>query len=207
MIDLLINHFDRALRTAAGSVGSTNRGSPSTEMAKVVLSADQRHHSAGLMRVNHTGEVCAQALYHGQALTAKSDGVRNAMIKSAEEETDHLSWCESRLKELDSRVSYLNPFWYASSFIMGATTGLLGDKINLGFVAAVEEGVCEHLDDHLEKLPDADERSKAILTQMKHDEEEHMNTALASGGAEFPTPVKTAMSVVSKVMTKSTYWI
>ena len=207
MIDQFIKHFDRALRTAAGSVGSTIRNSPSYQMAKVALNSDERRHSAGLMRVNHTGEVCAQALYHGQALTAKSNKVRDAMKQAAEEETDHLSWCEGRLKELDSRVSFLNPFWYASSFIMGATTGLLGDKINLGFVAAVEDGVCKHLEDHLEKLPETDERSKAILLQMKHDEEVHRNTALESGGIEFSEPVKSAMSVVSKVMTKSTYWI
>jgi ubiquinone biosynthesis monooxygenase Coq7 len=207
MIDKFIGHFDRALRTAAGSVGSTNRVSPSKNISKTSLNSTQKRHSAGLMRVNHTGEVCAQALYHGQALTAKSSIVRDAMKKAAQEEADHLSWCEGRLKELDSRVSYLNPIWYASSFVMGASTGLLGDKINLGFVAAVEDGVCKHLDDHLTKLPETDEKSKAILLQMKHDEEEHMMTALKSGGQEFSDPIKKAMNFVSKIMTKSTYWI
>ncbi|MFT5208809.1 MAG: ubiquinone biosynthesis monooxygenase Coq7 [Flavobacterium sp.] len=207
MIDKFIGHFDRALRTAAGSVGSTNRVSPSKNISKASLNSSQKRHSAGLMRVNHTGEVCAQALYHGQALTAKSSIVRDAMKKAAQEEADHLSWCEGRLKELDSRVSYLNPIWYASSFFMGASTGLLGDKINLGFVAAVEDGVCKHLDDHLTKLPETDEKSKAILLQMKHDEEEHMMTALKSGGQEFSDPIKKAMNFVSKIMTKSTYWI
>lgn len=207
MIDKFIKHFDKALRAAAGSVGSTSRISPSKDVSKASLNPNQKRHSAGLMRVNHTGEVCAQALYHGQALTAKSSGVREAMKKAAEEETDHLSWCEGRLKELDSRVSYLNPIWYASSFVMGATTGLLGDKINLGFVAAVEDGVCKHLDEHLNKLPKTDEKSKAILLQMKQDEEEHMMMALESGGREFPEPAKRAMNFVSKIMTKSTYWI
>jgi len=138
MIDKFILHFDRALRTTAGTVGSTDRLSPGIPIKNTPLTQEARRLSAGLMRINHTGEVCAQALYHGQALTAQSSRVANSMREAAEEETDHLSWCENRLHELDSRVSYLNPFWYASSFLMGATTGLLGDKINLGFVAAVE---------------------------------------------------------------------
>lgn len=207
MIDKLIYHFDRALRTTAGSVGTTNRPSPGIKIKNVSLSEEDRNLSAGLMRINHTGEVCAQALYHGQALTAKSQRVAESMREAAEEETDHLSWCEYRLNELDSRVSYLNPFWYASSFIMGATTGLLGDKINLGFVAAVEDGVCKHLGEHLERLPSRDDKSRAILTQMRIDEEKHMKTALNSGGTEFSSPVKSLMNLVSKVMTKSTYWI
>jgi len=207
MMDKFILHFDRALRTSAGSVGITDRLSPGIKIKNRPLNQKDRRLSAGLMRINHTGEVCAQALYHGQALTAKSSRVANSMKKAAEEETDHLSWCENRLDELDSRVSYLNPFWYASSFIMGATTGLLGDKINLGFVAAVEDGVCKHLSEHLEKLPDEDNKSRAILTQMKIDEEKHMHTALEAGGSEFPMPLKSLMNLVSKLMTKSTYWI
>lgn len=207
MIDELIQHFDRALRTTAGTVGPTDRLSPGIKIKNPSLTQDERRLSAGLMRINHTGEVCAQALYHGQALTAKSSRVASSMREAADEETDHLSWCESRLNELDSRVSYLNPFWYVSSFIMGATTGLLGDKINLGFVAAVEDGVCKHLTEHLEKLPKEDDKSRAILTQMKIDEEKHMRTALEAGGSEFSGPVKYLMSLVSKVMTKSTYWV
>ncbi|MBL4681389.1 MAG: 2-polyprenyl-3-methyl-6-methoxy-1,4-benzoquinone monooxygenase [Pseudomonadales bacterium] len=207
MIDKFILHFDRALRTTAGTVGSTDRLSPGIPIKNTPLTQEARRLSAGLMRINHTGEVCAQALYHGQALTAQSSRVANSMREAAEEETDHLSWCENRLHELDSRVSYLNPFWYASSFLMGATTGLLGDKINLGFVAAVEDGVCKHITEHLERLPKEDNKSRAILTQMKIDEEKHMHTALEAGGSEFPSLVKSLMNLVSKVMTKSTYWV
>ena len=207
IMDQIIVHADRALRTAAGSIGQTPRSSPATGMKEELNSQEDKRHAAALMRINHTGEVCAQALYHGQAFTAKSKGVAESMKQAAEEETDHLSWCETRLKELDSRVSYLNPFWYVSSFIMGATTGLMGDKINLGFVAAVEDGVCKHLEEHLQSLPENDEKSRVVLTQMKIDEEHHKDTALASGGSEFPAPVKSAMNLVSKVMTKSTYWV
>ena len=159
------------------------------------------------MRVNHTGEVCAQALYYGQALTARSSRTARSMEQAATEETDHLSWCEERLRQLDSRVSYLNPIWYGSSFCMGMVTGLLGDKINLGFVAATEDQVCIHLTDHLEKLPEADSKSKAILTKMKEDEYRHQQDALKAGGATFPTPVKKVMTLVSKLMTRTTYWI
>ena len=203
-LDHLITHFDTALRTVAGSVGATRRASPGQthpgQGSNAVL-------SGRLMRVNHCGEVCAQALYHGQALTAKSHHVARAMKTAADEETDHLSWCEARIKELDSHVSYLNPLWYASSFAMGALTGLLGDKINLGFVAATEEEVCRHIDDHLQKMPADDERSRQILLQMREDEAAHATSALNAGGSHFPAPIKRVMRGISQLMTRTTYWI
>lgn len=159
------------------------------------------------MRVNHCGEVCAQALYNGQSLTARSSRTTAALDHAAVEETDHLSWCESRIRELDSHVSYLNPFWYAASFGLGAAAGLMGDRVNLGFVAATEENVCEHLEEHLSRLPAEDTRSRAILEQMLRDESGHEQTALELGGARFVPPVKRAMRVVSRLMTRSTYWV
>ena len=159
------------------------------------------------MRINHTGEVCAQALYSGQALTAKASRVSGAMRQAAEEENDHLAWCEQRIAELDSHVSYLNPFWYIASFATGAVGGWLGDKVSLGFVAATEEEVCHHLDSHLEKLPTNDEKSRKILAQMRIDEARHQTSALESGGLRFPRPIKQLMRFTSKLMTKPTYWI
>lgn len=206
-VDTLISHFDAALKTVSGTVGTTRRHSPARELAEPELTADERQHSARLMRVNHCGEVCAQALYHGQSLTAKSSRTASAMKAAADEETDHLSWCETRINELDSHVSYLNPLWYGTSFVMGAIAGLLGDKINLGFVAATEEEVCRHLDDHLEKLPWGDEKSRSVLTQMREDEARHATHAIEFGGAKFPRPVKLAMRGVSNLMTRTTYWI
>lgn len=207
VLDKFIGEFDQALRTATGNTTTSHRPSPAVPMDKPELEQADRKLSGRLMRVNHCGEVCAQALYHGQALTAKSGRVSQAMLKAAEEETDHLAWCEKRLKELDTSVSKLNPFWYASSYAMGALTGLLGDKVNLGFVAATEEQVCKHLDEHLEKLPEHDHSSRAILETMREDEKHHEETALQKGGARFPAPVKTLMTGVSRVMTRTSYWI
>ncbi|MFN3237497.1 MAG: 2-polyprenyl-3-methyl-6-methoxy-1,4-benzoquinone monooxygenase [Pseudomonadales bacterium] len=206
-IDQLIIGFDTALRTSTGNTSSSHRPSPASGPDTTALSHEQQQLSGRLMRVNHCGEVCAQALYHGQALTAKSGRVSNAMLKAAEEETDHLVWCESRLKELNTETSKLNPLWYASSFAMGAVTGLLGDKINLGFVAATEEQVCKHLDEHLERLPEEDQRSRAILSAMREDEKRHEETALEKGGARYPGPIKNLMTGVSKAMTRSSFWI
>ncbi len=207
IFDKFIVEFDQALRTTTGNTTSSQRPSPAVSMDKPALEQNEKTLSGRLMRVNHCGEVCAQALYHGQALTAKSGRVNQAMLKAAEEETDHLAWCESRLKELDTHVSKLNPFWYASSYAMGALTGLLGDKVNLGFVAATEEQVCKHLDEHLEKLPEQDHSSRVILETMRDDEKHHEETALQKGGARFPAPVKTLMTGVSRVMTRTSYWI
>lgn len=204
ILDAAILELDKALRTSTGNVGSTLRSTPATSQSN--LTTDETKTSGRLMRVNHCGEVCAQALYHGQALTAKSGRVANAMHEAAAEETDHLAWCESRLKELDTPVSRLNPFWYASSYCIGALTGLLGDKVNLGFVAATEEQVCKHLDEHLEKLPASDERSREVLSVMREDERRHEETALKKGGARFPAPVKALMTGISKTMTRSSYW-
>ena len=157
------------------------------------------------MRVNHSGEVCAQALYEGQALVARDARVRDALIAAAREEEDHLAWCGERLKELDSRPSLLNPLWYGMSFAIGAATGLMGDKVSLGFVAATEDQVCRHLDRHMHDLPADDERSRAIVSQMRDDEARHGTAALEAGGAEFPQSVKDAMTLVSGVMTATAY--
>ncbi len=205
--DNFIHHFDNFLRATAGSVGKRNRSSPGGALASVELSQEERDYSARLMRINHTGEVCAQALYHGQSLTSQNRQTSDAMLKAADEETDHLSWCEERITQLDSHVSYLNPLWYLASFSMGAITGLLGDKVNLGFVAATEEEVCQHLDDHLEKISPNDTPSRAILTQMREDENKHADMAFEQGGAKFPAPIKRVMRGISRLMTRSSYWV
>ena len=159
------------------------------------------------MRINHTGEVCAQALYQGQALTAKLPQVREAMEEAAREEVDHLVWCEQRINELGSHTSRLNPLFYGLSFGIGAMAGKVSDKVSLGFVAATEEQVCKHLTEHMSSLPVQDEKSKAVLLQMLEDEAKHATTALDAGGHKFPLPVKLAMTAVSKVMTKTSYRI
>ncbi|MFT4711596.1 MAG: ubiquinone biosynthesis monooxygenase Coq7 [Candidatus Azotimanducaceae bacterium] len=206
-IDQAISHFDQALRAVSGSIGKTTRPSPAKDIEPDSLSEQERLEAVRLMRVNHCGEVCAQALYQGQAIVAKSPEVANHMRQAAIEEVDHLSWTEDRINELDGRVSYLNPLWYAASFGMGAVTGMLGDKINLGFVAATEDQVAKHLDDHLTKLPGQDIKSRAVLSQMKTDELTHKEMALAAGGAEFPAPIKMGMRMISDLMTRTTYWL
>ena len=162
---------------------------------------------ASLVYLLAAGEVCAQALYQGQALTAKLPNVREKMERAAQEENDHLAWCESRLKELGDHTSYLNPFWYAGSFAIGALAGLAGDKWSLGFVVETERQVVKHLDSHLQQLPPQDEKSRVILEQMKEDESRHATAALQAGGAELPTPVKKVMQATSKIMTRTTYHI
>ena len=159
------------------------------------------------MRIDHTGEVCAQALYQGQALTARLPEVRKKMERAAAEENDHLDWCERRIEELGGRTSLLNPLWYAGSFAIGALAGLAGDKWSLGFVAETEQQVGEHLDEHLEQIPPQDAKSRAILEQMKQDELRHANQALVGGGVPLPAPVKLAMRLSSKVMTRTVYWL
>ena len=171
------------------------------------MSEQERRHSAGLMRVNHTGEVCAQALYEGQAVSANQEKVRTALLDAAAEEEDHLVWCSERLEDLDSHPSVLNPLFYTTSYLLGAVTGLMGDKISLGFVAATEEQVCSHLEEHLRSLPVTDTQSQRVLEQMHADERRHGTQALSAGGVEFPRPVKNAMSVFSKIMTSTTYRI
>ncbi len=159
------------------------------------------------MRVNHSGEIAAQALYHGQALVARSAATRDLLLKAAREETDHLAWCETRLKELSSRPSLLNPLWYAGSFAIGALTGLLGDRASLGFVVETERQVEGHLDEHLARLPPDDARSRAILEAMQRDEVAHGATAKAAGGSELPLPVRSLMRSTARVMTSAAYWV
>jgi len=206
-LDRLIVEADTVMRTLSGRGNTAGRGSPARGHTEGDLDERSRRHVAGLMRVNHTGEVCAQALYQGQALTAKLPTVREEMQQAAAEEVDHLVWCEERLRELDSRPSVLNPAWYGLSFALGALAGAIGDAVSLGFVAATEERVCSHLREHLRQLPDDDRRSRLILQQMLEDEERHGENALAAGGADFPYPVKNAMTALSRVMTQSSYYV
>lgn len=205
-LDKFIHSFDQALRSLVPGTTSAQRENPSAD-AETQLAVTEARHVAGLMRVNHSGEVCAQALYHGQALTAKLPNVRREMESAAIEEQDHLAWCEERLKELDSHTSLLNPVWYGLSFGMGAIAGIAGDKYSLGFVAETERQVSMHLEDHLRQLPEQDERSRKILLQMNEDELHHRDTALNAGGVDLPYPVRIAMTGISKLMTKTSYYI
>ncbi|WP_347452750.1 2-polyprenyl-3-methyl-6-methoxy-1,4-benzoquinone monooxygenase [Acinetobacter thermotolerans] len=205
-VDKLIHSFDQALRSLVPGTTSAHRENPA-EKTDAQLAVSEARHVAGLMRVNHSGEVCAQALYHGQAMTAKLPNVRREMEQAAIEEQDHLAWCEDRLKELDSHTSLLNPVWYTLSFGMGAIAGIAGDKYSLGFVAETERQVSLHLQHHINQLPPQDERSRRILEQMNEDELHHRDTALAAGGVDLPLPVKITMTAISKLMTKTSYYI
>jgi 3-demethoxyubiquinol 3-hydroxylase len=206
LVDGLIGQFDRALRTLTGLHGQV-RPNPAAGIAEPALSEREGSHAAGLMRVNHTGEICAQALYEGQALLARDRETRATLLCAAQEEADHLAWCEARLEELGSRPSVLNPAFYALSYALGAATALLGDRVSLGFVEATEDQVCQHIDEHLAALPPDDARSREILEHMRADEARHGETALARGGVEFPAPVKQVMRLASRVMTETTYRI
>ncbi len=206
-VDSAISRFDAALRTLAGGTRATRPNPAKAVKEKSALTEEERRTAGRLMRVNHCGEICAQALYLGQGLTSSNPATQQAMQQAAQEESDHLAWCEDRLEALDTHKSYLNPFFFAASFAGGAVTGLISDQVNLGFVAATEERVIDHLEAHLEQLPQHDNESRAILEQMKQDEDTHRTTALNRGGADFPAPVKNIMTLASKVMTKSTYWI
>ncbi|HKM15544.1 MAG TPA: 2-polyprenyl-3-methyl-6-methoxy-1,4-benzoquinone monooxygenase [Marinospirillum sp.] len=206
-VDKVISQFDVLLRTLVPKAAQPYRPNPALAHEQADMDEAERRHAAGLMRINHTGEVCAQALYQGQAMTAKLEEVREQMTQAAQEEIDHLAWCDQRLQELDSRTSLLNPLFYGLSFGVGAAAGLAGDKYSLGFVAATEEQVCKHLEEHFESLPIQDDRSRAILRQMHEDEAQHADWALGAGGVAFPMPVKKVMALLSKVMTKSVYRI
>jgi ubiquinone biosynthesis monooxygenase Coq7 len=206
LLDELLSKVDNSIKTLTVGANQAARVLPKTQN-NITLDEKQRKHIAGLMRINHTGEVCAQALYQGQALTAKNREVREAMQIAADEEIDHLVWCEKRLEELDSHTSYLGPIFYGLSFGIGALTGAISDKVSLGFVEATEDQVCKHLQDHLQQVPESDEKTRAILAQMLIDEASHAEMALEQGGMEFPKPVKSAMTLLSKVMTKATYHI
>lgn len=204
-IDRFIAALDEGLRVSTGEAPEPFRENPAGDLPSPEFSEDERSHVAGLMRINHTGEVCAQALYAGQAATARDDATREAMQQAADEEIDHLAWCEDRLKELDASPSILNPFWYAGSFAIGAIAGIAGDEWSLGFVKETENQVEAHLDDHLQKLPDGDARSQAILDQMKVDEAKHAEMAQDAGARNLPEPVQKAMGVMAGVMKALVY--
>ncbi|WP_394178664.1 2-polyprenyl-3-methyl-6-methoxy-1,4-benzoquinone monooxygenase [Marinomonas posidonica] len=206
-VDKAVLHFDRALQTLVPHAAHASRPSPARQFEEGELDNNERKHAAGLMRINHTGEVCAQALYAGQATTAKLPSVREEMEHAADEEIDHLVWCEQRLYELGSQPSIFNPLFFGASFMIGAGAGFISDKLSLGFVAATEDQVCVHLEKHMAKLPEQDQKSKAVLEQMYIDEAKHKAMALDAGGYEFPTPIMNIMTKVSKVMTHSTYRI
>lgn len=206
-IDRLIIEADKALTTLIGKPETTSRPMPSRDVFDHELTSQERDHSVKLMRINHAGEVSAQALYQGQALTAHLPEVRLAMEQAALEENDHLVWCEQRVIDLGGHTSLLNPVWYAGSFVMGAVAGKMGDKWSLGFVAETEKQVARHLDEHLAKISEHDEKSRIILEQMKVDELHHGTMALNAGGAALPSPVKLIMGLMSKVMTKTSYWV
>ena len=206
LIDRGLGEIDKAIKTLSTSARAS-RELPAADPQSEPLDAVQRLRSARLMRVNHSGEVAAQALYRAQALTAGDAAVAAAMRRAATEETDHLAWCESRLRELQGRTSLLNPLWYAGSFAIGALAGILGRGANLGFVAETERQVEAHLRGHLERLGDADRRSRAILEQMTHDEIQHGAQAVSMGGKELPFPVRAAMRLTARLMTEGSYWL
>ena len=205
--DILINHADRVLRTLAGHAKTTGRENPADAIEDNELNDDEAKLSAQLMRVNHAGEVAAQALYQGQSLTARNKAVQEKLTQAAEEENDHLAWCRKRLNELGEKTSMLDPAWYIGSLAIGATAGLAGDKWSLGFLAETEKQVVQHIDSHLEKLPDNDHKTRAILEQMHEDENQHASSAIEQGGVKLPEPIKHGMRLVSKIMTKTSFWI
>jgi ubiquinone biosynthesis monooxygenase Coq7 len=199
MIDDLLLSFDRALRTVAGAATSS-RPTPGANIADADLAPEERRHAAGLMRVNHTGEVCAQALYAAQALVARDPSIKKEFARAAHEEEEHLAWTQQRLAELGDRASLLNPLWYAGSFAIGVAAGLAGDRVNLGFVVETERQVEEHLTGHMEQLPAADAKSRAIVEQMRDDEARHGAMAEAAGAVELPFPVRRLMRAAADVM-------
>ena len=205
-VDSLIIEADKVLRTLFASQRSV-RPHPDAGVPETPLSESERRHVAGLMRVNHSGEVCAQALYQGQALTSRDPAIRDALREAAHEEVEHLAWTEQRLRELGSHTSWMNPLWYAGSLTLGVLAGKLGDRWNLGFLAETEKQVTAHLESHLDRLPEADEKSAAIIRQMAIDETSHAHTAEALGAAQFPPVVKSLMQQTSRLMTGLSYRI
>ena len=205
-LDRLQAGVERALETVAGAPEAA-RPSPAATIEDAALDDQERRHAAGLMRINHTGEVCAQALYDGQAALARDEDTRRHLQHAADEETDHLAWCAQRLRDLDSRPSLLNPLWYAGSYAIGAAAALVGDKISLGFVVETERQVEAHLEDHLQRLPAQDERSRAVLAQMQADEVRHADNARARGGIDLPFPIPGLMHLSSLVMKTVAYRI
>jgi len=206
-LDKLLAGANNALRTVAAPAGRPARKNPSSEIEDNELDERQKRHAAGLMRVNHAGEVAAQALYQGHATVARDKDIEDQMKRAADEEFDHLAWCEQRIRELGYETSRLSPFWYAGAYAIGAASGVLGDKWSLGFIAETERQVCSHLDSHLDHLPDADLKSRAIVEQMRDEEEEHGENAVDAGAAELPRPIVRLMRATAKVMTKTAYWV
>ncbi len=206
MLDQLIVGFDRALRTVFANA-STVRPVPGDGLPEAELSDEERSRAASLMRVNHCGEICAQALYQGQAMMSRDEGIKRVLERAAQEETEHLAWTERRIAELGGRKSLLNPLWYGGSLAIGVIAARFGDGVNLGFLAETERQVESHLKSHLDRLPPQDLRSREIVTQMKEDEAAHADTAVRLGAVELPEPVKAAMKASSKVMTGLAYWV
>jgi ubiquinone biosynthesis monooxygenase Coq7 len=206
ILDRLIGEIDKAIKVLAAPARPV-RALPQAAGGELVLGAAERLESVRLMRVNHSGEVAAQALYQGQALASRDAAVSESMRRAASEEMDHLAWCEQRLEELHGRTSVLNPLWYVGSFALGALAGAIGDRHSLGFIAETEKQVEAHLRSHLERLPPADTRSRAIVEQMTHDEAAHGAEATALGANPLPFPVRTAMRLTGKLMTRSAYWL
>lgn len=206
-IDQIIGEVDKGLRTSFGPAPRAMRPNPAADMEEKQLPDCDRELAGRFMRINHAGEICAQGLYQGQALTARLPKVRKKMEEAAAEENDHIAWTADRIKDLGSHASYLNPIWYVSSFALGALAGLAGDKWSLGFVAETEKQVVKHLTGHLEKITPNDEKSRAILEQMREDEGKHATTAITAGAASFPRPIQSAMKFTSNIFTNTTYWV
>ena len=206
-LDRLLASANNALRTIAAPAGRPARANPAEHIIDADLDDREKSHAAGLMRVNHAGEVAAQALYQGHAAVARDRSIEDQMQRAADEEFDHLAWCEQRINELGEDVSRLTPFWYAGAFAIGAASGILGDKWSLGFIQETERQVCAHLDSHLDSLPAQDAKSRAIVEQMRDEEEEHGENAAQAGAAELPAPIKRLMRLTAKVMTKTAYWV
>jgi 3-demethoxyubiquinol 3-hydroxylase len=205
-LDRLIVEFDKGLRTLFSQAHSA-RAYPDANIPETPMEEAERKNAAALMRVNHSGEICAQALYQGQALTARDPAVQQTLQQAAQEETEHLAWTAQRVHELGGHLSLLNPFWYTGSLAIGAVAGLLGDRWNLGFLAETERQVGDHLQSHLDRLPPQDAKSRAIVAQMYTDEVGHADMARSLGGAELPQPVQLVMKLNAKVMTGATYWV
>jgi len=205
--DKICLSMDQAIRAIFGNAKTSGRVYPGKTEAENDLTHEQRQQSAALMRINHAGEVCAQALYHGQGLASRRHDITEKMQQAAKEEGDHLAWCQERLTELGSHTSYLNPLWYMGSFAIGLTAGLIGDKWSLGFLAETEHQVVEHLEKHLQQLPENDQRSRKVVWQMQQDEAHHRDDAMQSGAVVLPGWVKKMMGIISKVMVKTAYWV
>lgn len=206
-IDHICINIDQSLRTLSGNPAALGAPYPGANIEDSHLTAKERKTVAGLMRVNHAGEVCAQALYYGQAFVAKDESTNQHLLSAAKEEGDHLFWCQTRLDELNSHTSYLNPFWYAGSFLIGVMAGLAGNALSLGFVVETEKQVIHHLKSHLNALPTADKRTRAILKKMEEDEEKHKVSAEQAGASTLPAPVQFLMAATSKIMVKLAFWV